>query len=141
MRWQRLQRCEDCRRPQTKTHASTLRSPSHACTRNLQRGLDAATRAMAKANASGAQSQAARAQTFRGYALRKLGRLSESEAAFQAARRVYEVTGDRGNLKTVLANLGEIARERGDLDEARNAFAADPRPFRLPQMTCQPSPV
>lgn len=87
---------------------------------DLQHGLDLASRALAKATAASAQSQAARAQTFRGFALRKLGRLSESEAALEAARRVFEVTGDRGNLASALGSLGEIARERGDLEEARN---------------------
>ena len=62
-------------------------------------------------------------QEGRARALRRLGRLDEAETASRAMLEAFRANGQR--LEVVLAwnNLGEVARSRGDLDEATTCYA------------------
>jgi tetratricopeptide (TPR) repeat protein len=92
------------------------------CARQLsdnRRSLEAARRAVAKAEALGARRLLARAYFDEGSALQNLGELDPAQAALERARRMYAEAGDRNGLAGSLNNLSLITANRGDLRETR----------------------
>jgi tetratricopeptide (TPR) repeat protein len=97
---------------------------------DFRRQRDAAGRAASAAQAVDARLVVAAARDLEGWALYKLGETEPAKAALRAAERAFGAAGDQASRARSLASLALIAREQGDLAQARRGHEEALRTFR-----------
>jgi serine/threonine protein kinase/Tfp pilus assembly protein PilF len=89
---------------------------------DFQRAATSAEQAATKGAAQGTRLVVARAKHAEGNALRNLGQNAKAAEAYEEARKIYAVTGDRGAVAGVINSIAILSYERGDLDGAKKLY-------------------
>jgi len=84
--------------------------------------LAAATRAVEKGSANGAQLLVAQGLRAQGSAYQNLGELDQATAAFLKAQKVFSAAGDRSSVAALLNNLALARAQQGDRDRALQMY-------------------
>jgi serine/threonine protein kinase/tetratricopeptide (TPR) repeat protein len=83
---------------------------------------DAAERAASKADRQGARLLVARARNLECRALANLGENAKAGVVCEEARRIFEETGDRGEMAHTLHSMAEVPLNQGDLATAAKLY-------------------
>jgi len=83
---------------------------------------DAAERAASKADRQGARLLVARARNLECRALANLGENAKAAVVCEEARRIFEETGDRGEMARTLHSMAEVPLNQGDLVTAAKLY-------------------
>ncbi len=89
---------------------------------DLKRGLEVASNAAEKAQATGARLLKSRALTWSCDAQRRLGQMDKARRSCEQARRIAMDLGDDLDTARAVNDLANIANDQGDLEAARNLF-------------------
>jgi eukaryotic-like serine/threonine-protein kinase len=89
---------------------------------DFKRSETAAAQAVMKGRAQGIQLVVAQARSREGWALERLGKLSDSAAALAEAQRLFTTAGDRMGAASALQSTGHLLYDQGNLTEARKAY-------------------
>jgi serine/threonine protein kinase/tetratricopeptide (TPR) repeat protein len=81
-----------------------------------------AARAAEKANSQGLRMILADALAFEGWAFRNLGENAKAEAAYEQAKRIYAIAGDRYQIAVVLNGQASILLEQGNFAGAIKTY-------------------
>jgi eukaryotic-like serine/threonine-protein kinase len=97
---------------------------------DFKRSEAAAAQAVLKGRAQGIQLVVAEARSRQGWALERLGQLSDAAAAVTEAQRLFTAAGDRMGVAAALQSTGHLLYDQGNLTEARKAYEDSLAVFR-----------
>ncbi len=88
----------------------------------MRLAVEAAARAVARANDAGSRLLAADAKSTQGWALSRLGQVDEAKALLEDARDEFAAAGDRAGVARAMGYLAVTLREQGDYEAAIKTF-------------------